>query len=348
MTFSHKATPDARLKAMARLVADLSADDHPILVGPWRSEVGFEALYWMPFLRKLASRVPHFDKRAAVVTRGGFAPLYKSVASQGMDLYALRSLTEIRRENIYDHGQNRDSQGHKTLKQLALTPWDEAVIQDAADALSISLPYHILHPGWMYWACAPWWQETAGMSYLLNLCDFRPLEKHTIPGSTLPDRYVAVKFYARATFPYPHPEVAEFVQQTVAMIAAQAPVVILTAGSEFDDHLDIPITGPNIQVLPAVPPEQNLAAQAAVIAGAKCFVGTYGGVAQLALRMGVPSASFYTEFGGTSYAHLALSGWLSARTRVPFLAGSLADSQFWKQITSVPKKAEIAPQMVSA
>lgn len=344
MTFSHSATPDRRLKAYTQFVAELAADDRPILLGPYRSEVGFEALYFSAFLRKLAKQVPHFDQRASVITRGGLAPLYRKVAHQGIDLYALRDLTEIRRETLYDSQHTTDSHGSATIKQIKVTPWDEAVLHDAADALGVPMPYHVVHPAWMYWVCAPFWDNTAGLTYLQQVCDYTPLPTPTVDAN-LPPAYVAVKFYARATFPYPHPEIAEFVQQTVATIAAQVPVVVLSTGSAWDDHLDIPIAGPNISTLPEVPPEQNLLIQAAVIAHAKAFVGTYGGVAQLALRLGIPSASFYADWGGTSHGHLSLSSWLSKATKTAFVAGSLSDALFMKQLVTVPEKP---PGLVAA
>lgn len=218
MTFAPKASPEQRQKAVATLIAELSADQRPIMIGPWRSELGFEALYWLPFLKWLAAKVPHFDKRAAIVTRGGLAPLYAPVAAQGYDLYALRSPQDVRRENLYDH------QHTKLQKQVRVTPWDEAVIADAARALNLGALYHTVHPAWMYWALSPFWDELRGMQYLASMTDYAPLAKIALEGMPLPPRYVAVKFYARATFPYPHPEIAEFVQATVGIIAAQTPV----------------------------------------------------------------------------------------------------------------------------
>jgi len=326
VTFSPKATPAQRLKAVERLIAELKADTRPILLGPWRSELGFESLYWLPFLRKLAAQVPGFDKRAAVVTRGGLAPLYAPIASQGYDLYALRSVTEVRRENLYDH------QTTGLQKQLTPTAWDDAVLADAADALGLGTVYHTIHPAWMYWACEPFWNEDAGLKHLLTLADFTPIDKPVIQG-TLPPRYVAVKFYHRATFPYPDAQVSAFVQQTVANLAAQTDVVLLSSAGDYDDHGDIACSGNRIHALPAnLPPEQNLLWQAAVLAHATAFVGTYGGVAQLALRMGVPSVSFYQAWHATAHGHLSLSSWLSKQTRVPFLAGSIDDSHLWSQV----------------
>lgn len=340
MTFSPKASPAVRQKAVAGLIAQLNADRHPILLGPWRSEVGFECMYWIPFLTFLASKVMKFDKRASIVTRGGLAPLYRNVAAQGYDLYALRSVDEVRRENLFD-AQVR--QKGKTIKQLQATDWDEAVVADAAKALNLSLPYHVVHPAWMYWALDPFWSEQAGFAYLSTITDYRALPRPELAKAPqLPEKFVAVKCYQRATFPYPEPTVANWTRETVAVLAAQTPVVLLNTGSEHDDHIDVPMSGANIYVLPKVAPEHNLLVQAAVLAKATAFVGTYGGVAQLALRMGIPSVSAWLEFGGTCHAHLSLSSWLSKAMKVPFVAGAISDYGLVKQIVALPGKVELA------
>lgn len=334
MTFNPKASPEQRQKAVAGLIAELNADAKPIVIGPWRSEVGFETLYNLPFLRFLADKVKGFADRAAVVTRGGLAPLYNKVAHQGYDLFALRSVTEVRRENLHDA---KVRQGGKTIKQLQVTPWDEDVLADAADQLKLGAVYHIVHPAWMYWALEPFWAESRGLNYLMGLTHYVPLTKPTLPDMpALPEKFVAVKFYARSTFPYPNPDVSQWIEQTAAILGAQCPIVVLTSDPEYDDHLTIPITGPNVFALPKLPPEQNLLIQAAVLSKATAFVGTYGGVAQLALRLGIPSCSVWLEFGGTAHQHLSLSSWLGKQTGVPFLASSLAESGLWRQVVSPP------------
>lgn len=336
LTFSPSAKPEARQKAVSGLLSDLNADRNPIMLGPWRSELGFESMYWLPFLSFLASKVKDFDKRASIITRGGLAPLYQKVAHQGYDLYALRSVDDVRRENLFDQ---KVRQKGKTIKQIEPTEWDEKVTEDAAEAMSVGSVYHTVHPAWMYWALAPYWEEKAGLEYLASMTDYALIPKVSLPNVPLPKSYVAVKCYGRATFPYPHPEVAGWVQKTVAMIAQQAPVVLLNSGSGYDDHIDIPISGKNIISLPSdVPPEENLLMQTAVLSHATAFVGTYGGVSQLALRLGVPSCSVWWEWGGTAHGHLSLSSWLSKRTKVPFLTSSIADTFFWEQVVRQPAK----------
>ena len=47
----------------------------PIVVGPWLGEVGFELLYWIPFLRWALAEAGIAADRVTVVSRGGCAPL---------------------------------------------------------------------------------------------------------------------------------------------------------------------------------------------------------------------------------------------------------------------------------
>lgn len=344
--FEPKATLAQRQKAVAALVTELNRDTAPILIGPWRSEPGFEVCYWLPFLRWLATKVTEFPKRASVVTRGGLAPLYLDVACQGYDLYALRSVEEVRRENLYDA---RVTQKGQTIKQVQPTDWDEAVIEEAAHELGVKGLYHTVHPAWGYWALAPWWEEGAGLRYLMALTDYAPLPRLERPEG-LPKQYVAVKWYGRHTFPYPHAQTEAYAQQCVLALAAQIPVVLLNAGGSYDDHIDIPVKEhANVFTLPEAKPEENLLAQAAVLSHAQAFMGTYGGIAQLALRLRVPSYSTYLQWGGTAHAHLALSSWLSKGYDVPFVVQSLQEASMTVQLLGlVPRPKPAAVPMAVA
>ena len=64
------------LAAMRKELRLLSKVRGHVMVGPWLSEVGFELLYWIPFLRWA---VPEFNldpSRLIVVSRGGVAGWY--------------------------------------------------------------------------------------------------------------------------------------------------------------------------------------------------------------------------------------------------------------------------------
>lgn len=312
-----------RLRILARL-RRFALDDRPIIIGPWRSEFGFEGLYWTPFLKWALTTAKINPARCLVVSRGGAHVLYGGMA--GLDLYRLRSVDDVRLENAYDYQQTQ------LQKQMRVTDWDRDVVAEAArQHFGRGAKYHLLHPSWMYQALAPWWDEERGMRYLFSMTDYTPMPKPPKPAG-LPDKYVAMKFYGRATFPWPHPEVAAFVQQVAGSVAARTPVVLITGGPPSDEHTDIAITGANVSAMAPAAPHENLAVQAAVLAHATSFIGTYGGVAQVALRLGVPSVSFYAEWGGTAHAHRSLSEWLAHRVKTPFLVGSMADAQLWQMV----------------
>lgn len=336
MTFS----PESRRRLLHLKLRRLAASKRPIVVGPWRSEVGFEALYWLPFLRWMLATYTIDPGRLVIVTRGGAQLLYGG--AHGVDLYALRSVASVRAENLYDYQHTQQQ------KQVRCTAWDRDVLKEAAaQVIGRGAKYHILHPSWMYWCLSPFWDEERGFKFLQSMTDFTPIPKLPVARiPNLPPKYVAMRWYSRATFNAQHPDVVSYIQHLTSMVAAQTPVVLLNQPHEGDDHTDVLVEHPNVHPVAAVPPSENLALQAQILSHATAFVGTYGGVAQLALRLGVPSVSAYHEWGGTMGGHLDLSLLISRATKVPFLVGSIDDAKLWQQCLSVPGKPQVQPQAV--
>lgn len=331
----------------------LQRSTKPILVGPFKSEVGFESLYWIPFVQSLGVD----PERLIPVTRGGASIWYG--APHGVELYDLRDPKDIRIENALQHQQTG------LLKQVRVTKFDRAIIKDAAKAANLTT-YHVLHPAWMYTTLAPFWDGRQGFQWLLPQITHR----ETKDGKTyhalapirapqfdleLPKNYCAARFYARSTFPYTDTTL-QCVRACVKQLSAQQPVILLNPGVHADEHVDIKIKDlPNVfrlSDLVKVEPRMNLAIQSAIIAGATGFVGTYGGLAQLALRLGKPSVSFYWDWTGTAIAHKHLSETLALQTGVNFLTLKLTDIPLLKMIapdvafgvaSSTPSGIEAAP-----
>ncbi len=67
-------------RRFARRVEQFLRHDRPIIVGPWTGEVGFELLYWVPFVRWSVARYGIPPERLFVVSRGGAAPWYGRLA----------------------------------------------------------------------------------------------------------------------------------------------------------------------------------------------------------------------------------------------------------------------------
>lgn len=313
----------------------LQRSSKPILVGPFKSELGFESLYWIPFVQSLGID----PSRLIVVSRGGAAILYG--ATQGVEMYDLRDPKDVRIENLRQHARTG------LLKQTHYTPFDKALIKDAAKAAGLT-KYHVLHPLWMYRMFVPFWQGHKGYEWALNRLTVRathegqpvrmmhPIAAPALPeGLKLPQQFCVARFYARATLPYGEPAM-QLARECLKQIAQAQPVVLLNPGVHADEHLDLPVKDiPNVIKLTdlvTVEPRNNLAIQAAVMAKSQGFVGTYGGVAQLALRMGKPSVNFYLNWQGTALAHKQLSECLSLQTGVSFLTVKLTDIPLIKTI----------------
>jgi len=265
----------------------------PVIAGPFRGEVGFEALYWVPFLRAL--NLP--PSRLIPITRGGAHLWYP--AERHVELYDLRDPRDVRVENLYQKKQLG------LLKQVRWTAFDRAVVREAGRALGLS-GYHVLHPSWMYQTLEPFWDNQRGLAWLMHRVRPEPLPLVEADGLTLPDEYVAVRFYYRYTFPPSETSKAVAIE-TIKQLAKQHTVIVLNADVHADEHADVPLPAmANVIQLkgqPVVSPQNNLAIQSAILSRALGFVGTYGGLAQLALMFRKPTVSVFTEWGGTAMAH---------------------------------------------
>ena len=67
-----------------------------VLIGPWTGEVGFELLYWIPFLEWVRARWQLSPERELIVSRGGVASWYGRSADRYVDIFALFSADEFR------------------------------------------------------------------------------------------------------------------------------------------------------------------------------------------------------------------------------------------------------------
>ena len=285
----------------------------PIIIGPWRSEIGFESLYWLSWLARWRELTQIPKERLIVVSRGGTGVWYD--VGRTVELYDYAPVEAVRKAML------ADAQQVGSIKQQVVTPWEVKLVALMAQDLGIQR-YHWLHPKEMYQRLSSWWGGRMGAGALFDCLRFPPIPVPVPPlNLALPERYVAVRFYARHTWPMTD-ELKAWVMTLVDGMAKYLPVVVLETGLHTDDHMDFPISGPNVISLAShVTLQDNLAMQSAVIAKADAFVGTYGGVQQLAVRLKKPSVGFYKQFSGTAYAHKALTEQLAVSQGTPCWIG---------------------------
>jgi hypothetical protein len=301
----------------------LARSKDPILVGPWRGEIGFEALYWIPWVEQFAHDYGIAPERLIPISRGGAAIWYGM--PHGFELLEMRTPQQIRLQVRIDVAKTG------MFKQNAPTAFDRAIVTDAAETLKLK-KYHVIHPAWMYHSLADFWTGHRGIEWIGPQLRMRTIEAPPLPdGMTLPKHFIAVKFYSRLTFPGSHKFVHKFLDAAMAQMSQDAELIVLDAKQHLDDHSELTrgYRGARIHHLDdlmEITPANNLLAQSAILGRSMGFVGTYGGFAQLALRMGKPSTSFYLDWGhATSVAHRALADVLSIRTGIPSIVIKLSE-----------------------
>ena len=65
----HREWADAAWR-IEREIEEVIAAGRTVVVGPWLSEVGYEALYWVPFLRWVKAAFRLSPERVVAVSRG--------------------------------------------------------------------------------------------------------------------------------------------------------------------------------------------------------------------------------------------------------------------------------------
>ena len=284
----HVLSPYRVERRVKRALAHEAAGSRPIIVGPWTSEVGYEALYWLPFLAWAADHFGVRSDRLIALSRGGTDAWYRGVASRYVEIFDLVDPEEFARQ-----GAARRERGDQ--KQMALSEFDHELIRRATARLDVR-DAAVWHPGLMYQLFRAFWYGDRSLDFLVRHTDFRRLSRPEPSGLSLPDDYVAVKFYAGPALPDSEANRALLVT-LVRKMAARMPVVMLDTAWSVDEHRDYDFDGiPGVMTLrPSLDPRTNLGVQTQVIAGARRFIGTCGGLAWLAPFLGVDTTAVYED-----------------------------------------------------
>jgi hypothetical protein len=293
--------------AMTRDLERIGKSERPIVIGPWISEVGFEVLYWIPFLNWALKEFGLQQRRLIVVSRGGARPWYQHLAAEYVDVFDLFTVEEYRARN-----EERWSDGGNQ-KQFAVTDMEREIVERAKHKLGVD-SVDLLHPSVMYKLLQFFWFGKASVRLLTEHAEYRrlsPAGDEILAG--LPKEYVAVRFYFRPSFP-DTPDNRRLATDIIRSLSRELPVVLLNTGLNIDDHEDIDVSGGQgvHRVDHLMTPQRNLDIQTSVISNARALVGTYGGLTYLGPCYGVPSVGFYSHASELIPAHLDV-GWRLGR-----------------------------------
>lgn len=271
--------------------------DRALVVGPWFSEVGFETLYWIPFLHWLKAAFHIDPSRVTAVSRGGVGAWYEGIAGRYVEIWDDITPEEFARRNA----------ARGLVKQHQRAELDEFILEHVGRRLG-TRDFDVVHPSLMYRLFALYWSGQRAMGFVdLHTRFTRHAAEPLIDPALLPRDYVAVKLYAARSLP-DTPEVRARLRTMVAGLAERMPVVLLDTGLVLeDDHADFGFApGAVISARRWMTPQNNLGVQTQIAAGARAFLGTCGSLAWMVPRLGVDTSALYVD-PSWLHAHLPVA-----------------------------------------
>ena len=281
------ATRAAGLRRAGRELEAALRSERPLVVGPFLGEVGYELLYWRPWVLRLLRSHGIVPERVTVVGRGGSGAWYGEYAAGARDAFELLSADEVRsgsEERVRRTGQR---------KQVDVDELDRELLRRADPEAAA------IHPLHMFWHSRFAWEGLVPPEEAVRAGDYESLPRGELPtelAERLPDRFVAVKAYFNECVPDDEASRAGYAE-VLRRLTAEGPVVLLQPGFAVDDHEDWAPAGPVVRVDDALRPESNLAVQAALVARGDALVSTYGGFGYLGPFLGVPTAGLGAPAG---------------------------------------------------
>ena len=260
----------------------------PIIIGPWLGEVGYEALYWVAFIRWFADYYRVDRSRLIVVSRGGVAAWYHDVAEHYVELLDLFTPEQI----AQGHARRRAAGDQK---QLEAGGFDRDVLARVRAHLGVTSA-GLVHPSTMFRLLRRFWLGTESLQRVLDHTRYRSLTD--IPHAVcppLPHRYVAVKLYSGHSLS-DNEETRAATRALLDRVRCGRPIVTLDTSWRLDEHDDCVVDLPDVhRVAGSMTPQNNLGVQTEVIRRAELFVGTCGSVAWLAPMLGTRTIAVYGD-----------------------------------------------------
>jgi len=282
----------AKLLAERRVLRQIRATAvrGPLFVGPWLSEVGYETLYWVPFLKWVQQRFELDSRDLIAISRGGVQSWYEGIADTYVELFDAMTPEDFNRRN-----QSRQSEG-ATHKQMGLSSLDQELLTFARKQTG-AVDAAVLHPALMYRLFREFWLGYRPLSFVQDHVVQTPWRiAPRFDLTSLPTDYVAVKLYTALSLPSSDAN-RQRLRGLVHQLAKNSHVVLLDTGVAFDDHDDYVFEGnPRVHTLRhLMTPANNLGVQTEVIARARTFVSTCGGLAWVGPLMGVPTVALFSD-----------------------------------------------------
>ena len=273
-------------------IARLAAGRHPIVAGPWLTEVGYEVLYWIPFLRWFQDAFGITRDRLVVVSRGGMEAAYREIAASYVDIFDVMTPAQLAARNA----ERRSSGESGGQKQSSASSLDDELLAAARSRLGLSTAA-VCHPSLMFRLFRNVWHGNLPFDLLWRRTRYvaggRASMTAAMPAG-VPHDFIAAKLYTGPALSSSDATRAA-VRALVTQVASMAPVILLDADVGIDEHRDFDLRGiPGVMSASnLMTARTNLDVQLALIARSRFFLSACGGLAWQAPFLGVPTVALY-------------------------------------------------------
>jgi len=273
-------------------IARLAAGRHPIVAGPWLTEVGYEVLYWIPFLRWFQDAFGITRDRLVVVSRGGMEAAYREIAASYVDIFDVMTPAQLAARNA----ERRSSEEGGGQKQSSASSLDDELLAAARSRLGLSTAA-VCHPSLMFRLFRNVWHGNLPFDLLWRRTRYvaggRASMTAAMPAG-IPHEFIAAKMYTGPALSSSDATRAA-VRALVTQAASMAPVILLDADVGIDEHRDFDLRGiPGVMSASnLMTARTNLDVQLALIARSRFFLSACGGLAWQAPFLGVPTVALY-------------------------------------------------------
>ena len=272
---------------------NISSSPDLIICGPWLSEIGFELLYWIPFLNKKLQGYENIKK--VIISRGGVTDWYKHLSK--VEYIELNSTKYDENLKSYKNLKLKE----RSQKQTYITSFEKKIIENSIKDMNINnKKIHIIHPSEFFNLFRPYFLDQSKINEFINFLYPKSYEsidkfKNYLNSDLIKEGFISMKIYSSSNFlntlPYTNIQTFNFINQIIEDLLDKYNLILLNFDSN-DDHEQIKIDLSKFKnkkykiyfinnIFKNINYENNIDIQNFIISNSKFFIGTYGGFSYL-------------------------------------------------------------------
>ncbi|MCF8479059.1 MAG: hypothetical protein K9H25_01380 [Rhodospirillum sp.] len=271
-----------------------------LVVGPWTMEVGFELLYWIPFLRaKLAESGPGTD-RITAVGRGIAPSWYEGIADNTVDI-----LDHWTPETFRDRVEAQVRNGG-LRKPFGMGDLERDLLTDILGSPPEDGTYELIAPPTLFARFRNVWGSRIAGPGVIEHLRFASVTPPPPPVGLPSEPFLTAKLYFSEAFPDTERNRA-FLRDVLDGARSEMPVVLLGLPDRLDDHQSFRLDAPGlIDGTVFYGSKGNLEVQTAIVGASRGLISVYGGFTYLGGLLGKPGLALVDDASEVNPVHFAV------------------------------------------